>query len=981
VDKAGGSTPDTLKLGFDATGLAGGTYADTLWFTSGSLTFPVPVVLTLFDLQVTQMATDYERSYVYALHRGSGTYADAFLAFINTSTEQIERVIPVGTNPTDMAVHAAEGRLYVTNWGQPLTRVVDLNTQQELAPLALGTDVYKVNPGRAGRILVEGLDQWVGLRLIDTANGATLSSLSVREGDGESSPGGSAYYHCDNNISNASIHRYDAGTDVLAETGTSAQHPYGSRMLVASGDGTRVFWQRWGYDAALTELAQYGETIVATTLHGTLALSANHAFDAATGVPLYTMPWTSGVMTTSGDQRKLFVFDASAGLVRAIPMADIAPVPGRGLNPVPADRSVVPPPVTELRWDISPVATRYEVYFGTDSSVVAAAGHPAPEYLGSTISTQIPLQRTLELGQSLFWRVDEVGYSSLKRGPVWKFTVSPIQVTPNAVVMSMATHALVPDAGLRLDGTAPTPWTLANSQPWLSVSRASGSTPDSVTLHFDAQFLQAGVFADTLRVTAGGTTFGVPVRLTLFDLTVTQIVADPVRPYVYALHPGSGTFADAYLAFVNTHTEEVEKVIGIGKNPTDMALSAPDGRLYVTNWGQPLTRVVDLDTQREVAPLTLGTDVYRINAGRPGRIYTEGLDQWVDLRTINANTGAVLATASVREGDGESSPTGAFYYHCDNNISNASIHRYNTAGDIPIEMNHGTEHPYGSRRLVLSGDGTRLFWQSYMYDAALNQLRDFGETIYATNVHGTYAFGPQHVFDAQTGLVVYTLPFTATAMAVSGDQGKLFAFQSVTHTVQAIQFTGLVPTLDADLHILRADPTERGVGIVWSMDRPGDVLGFNVWRSGADTDESIRVNDVVLAVTTTTYTDTTARPGQLYRYRIGVLRADGEALSMPKDVTLPPLVFALRAAPNPSPGPGPVRFLLSLPHPADVRLEVFDIGGRRVRTVRSGPMTAGSYSIDWDRRDSGGAPLANGVYFCRVQAGRERLVSRVLLAR
>ncbi|NNF07392.1 MAG: T9SS type A sorting domain-containing protein, partial [Candidatus Eisenbacteria bacterium] len=48
---------------------------------------------------------------------------------------------------------------------------------------------------------------------------------------------------------------------------------------------------------------------------------------------------------------------------------------------------------------------------------------------------------------------------------------------------------------------------------------------------------------------------------------------------------------------------------------------------------------------------------------------------------------------------------------------------------------------------------------------------------------------------------------------------------------------------------------------------------------------------------------------------------------------------------------------------------VYDMRGRRVRTLADGSHPAGRHSIPWNGRDDGGQAVANGVYFMRFQAG------------
>jgi hypothetical protein len=61
----------------------------------------------------------------------------------------------------------------------------------------------------------------------------------------------------------------------------------------------------------------------------------------------------------------------------------------------------------------------------------------------------------------------------------------------------------------------------------------------------------------------------------------------------------------------------------------------------------------------------------------------------------------------------------------------------------------------------------------------------------------------------------------------------------------------------------------------------------------------------------------------------------------------------------------------SLPVRGDVDLSVFDVGGRRVRSLVSGSVAAGIHSAGWDRRDQNGRLVQPGVYYYRLAvAGR-----------
>ena len=87
------------------------------------------------------------------------------------------------------------------------------------------------------------------------------------------------------------------------------------------------------------------------------------------------------------------------------------------------------------------------------------------------------------------------------------------------------------------------------------------------------------------------------------------------------------------------------------------------------------------------------------------------------------------------------------------------------------------------------------------------------------------------------------------------------------------------------------------------------------------------------------------------------------------------IVMAL-GSPHPNPFAGSTRLALSLPTAAHALVEVFEISGRRVRTLSNGPMPAGSHSLQWDGHDSRGAMAPSGVYLFRATVGSRTTTRR-----
>lgn len=93
-------------------------------------------------------------------------------------------------------------------------------------------------------------------------------------------------------------------------------------------------------------------------------------------------------------------------------------------------------------------------------------------------------------------------------------------------------------------------------------------------------------------------------------------------------------------------------------------------------------------------------------------------------------------------------------------------------------------------------------------------------------------------------------------------------------------------------------------------------------------------------------------------------------------VTMPDLP-GLSVFPNPIVPGACVEFSLSAP--ALVKLAVYDVSGRLVRTLVDAERPRGTFATSWDATDAVGSRVANGVYFVRVTAGERSSQVKVAL--
>jgi len=107
----------------------------------------------------------------------------------------------------------------------------------------------------------------------------------------------------------------------------------------------------------------------------------------------------------------------------------------------------------------------------------------------------------------------------------------------------------------------------------------------------------------------------------------------------------------------------------------------------------------------------------------------------------------------------------------------------------------------------------------------------------------------------------------------------------------------------------------------------------------------------------------------------------GVATEVGKAAAGGPNVRLALAAPAPNPIRGEAAIAFALPRAGHVRLRIFDLRGRLVRTLLDDSAARGDGLVVWQGRDDHGRDLADGVYFCRLEHGGDTLTQKLLLVR
>lgn len=90
------------------------------------------------------------------------------------------------------------------------------------------------------------------------------------------------------------------------------------------------------------------------------------------------------------------------------------------------------------------------------------------------------------------------------------------------------------------------------------------------------------------------------------------------------------------------------------------------------------------------------------------------------------------------------------------------------------------------------------------------------------------------------------------------------------------------------------------------------------------------------------------------------------------------------SAPSPNPASGTTSFLISVPagfQGAKLRVDVFDVAGRRVRSLVDRIASQGTAPVEWNLLNDSGRRVASGLYRVRVDVGDRRMTFPLLVLR
>jgi len=163
----------------------------------------------------------------------------------------------------------------------------------------------------------------------------------------------------------------------------------------------------------------------------------------------------------------------------------------------------------------------------------------------------------------------------------------------------------------------------------------------------------------------------------------------------------------------------------------------------------------------------------------------------------------------------------------------------------------------------------------------------------------------------------------------------------------------------------------KGVILSWTTSGEINFAGFNVLRSQARNGQYHQLNSGILPPRPGgeySFVDETASAGSRYFYKLEEIDLSGNFISHgPIQIEVAqPASFALRQNyPNPFNPSTSIQY--QLPHPAQVRLTIFNTLGQVVTRLVNRRQEAGFHTVMWHGRNFAGEAVPSGIYYYRLE--------------
>jgi hypothetical protein len=356
----------------------------------------------------------------------------------------------------------------------------------------------------------------------------------------------------------------------------------------------------------------------------------------------------------------------------------------------------------------------------------------------------------------------------------------------------------------------------------------------------------------------------------------------------------------------------------------------------------------------------------------------EAGDATPDLRTVRSDDyGATWIYDQLVDADGQHPDIAYGYNSYTYLVSGTTL-----SGDLDIEFRRSTN------RGQTWGSATNLMNDSYYDDypkvAAIHDMAQSAAAVWVIFNHdyaNTGNLDLRYVYSTNSGTNWSSYKILANSsdydeMAADLVCWRFFEYPLVHVSYVKYRMTSLIPPVwSADVYSAWSDETDP--------DNWRDLTKINDQRSSYSEDarrvcQGSIMNCFLFALAGYVYTGSLKAPASFNNlYWDGYCFTDVEE---DEDQTARPSVFSLDDNyPNPFNPETNIGYFV--PRACQVRLEVFNLLGQKIRTLVNEHQTAGSREVSWDGRNEAGEQVASGVYFYKLQAEDFTQTKKMVLIR
>ncbi len=226
------------------------------------------------------------------------------------------------------------------------------------------------------------------------------------------------------------------------------------------------------------------------------------------------------------------------------------------------------------------------------------------------------------------------------------------------------------------------------------------------------------------------------------------------------------------------------------------------------------------------------------------------------------------------------------------------------------------------------------------------------------------------------------LPNIITSFGVDQYQELYIATYSTSLSTSIYRFAG-TPRPATLLQGYSTKIEASGITVTWRLAEAGTYMEFSVLRAEIPGNEYEEVAGLIFSKEGLSFifTDMDCRPGTTYRYRVDVSDEAGRRILFETDpVSMPGAKLTLfRNYPNPFNPSTIIEYYL--PAECRVTVELYDISGKLIARLVNREQDRGLHETEWHGADAQGNPVASGVYFCKLKAGKETISRKIVLSR